>query len=233
MAAIRRVKSGINGLDSLIDGGFLQGSANLVTGNAGTGKTIFGLQFLWYGLKKGERCVYISLEESPEDIKEDAVVFGWDFDNYERRGLFRIIYHDPAQANNLNSVLLDEIKSIDAKRVVIDSISLIGVAVQDVAKIRKMIYNITNLVKRTGCTTLMLSEIPASDEKALSRYGVEEFVADSVIVLNYLGIGEQSNRMLEIRKMRRTNHGKDLYPFEISDKGIVLKKDESMNVMMR
>jgi KaiC/GvpD/RAD55 family RecA-like ATPase len=72
---------------------------------------------------------------------------------------------------------------------------------------------------------VILSEIP-EDSKALSRFGVEEFVVDGVIVLNYLGIGEAYSRSLLIRKMRRTNHGRDVYPFEITPKGIVVKKAE-------
>ncbi len=222
----KRIKTGVDLLDSLLQGGFLEGSANLVTGETGTGKTIFGLQFLWYGLQKGESCIYITLEETPEDIKADAASFGWDFAKYEEKGLCRIIYHDPAQVNNLGSVLIDEIKSIRAKRVVLDSTSLVGMALQDESRIRKMLYNIINVIKRTGCTAVLISEIPESSEM-LSRFGIEEFVVDGVIVLNYLEYASGGlDRSMIIRKMRRTNHGKDIYPMEITEKGIVLKRTE-------
>jgi len=223
---MNRVTTGIPGLDAVMDGGFLAGSVNLISGGTGTGKTIFASQFLWEGLKKGESCVYITLEEDPEDIKEDVANFGWDFASYEKKGLFKIIYHDPAQVNNLGAIIISELEGINAKRLVIDSISIMELAINEPSKIRKRIFNLINAIKRKEkCTTVLLSEIP-EDSKALSRYGVEEFVADSVTILSYLGIGEEYNRSLMVRKMRRTNHGKDVYPFEISSKGIGVKRSE-------
>ena len=222
VTSIARLKTGIPGLDPLIQGGVLHRSVNLVTGETGTGKTIFSCQFLWHGLQKGETGVYITLEEDPEDIKEDAKQFGWDFQKYIDKDLFRIIYHDPAQINNLASILIDEIKSVKAKRMVIDSTSVMGLAVKDAAQIRKQILNVVNVIKRTDCTALLTSEI-TEDSKTLSRFGVEEFVADGVFVLNYVGIGENSARTLIIRKMRRTRHGTDIYPIEIGSNGIEIK----------
>ena len=219
---IPRLKTGIPGLDPLIEGGVLHRSVNLVTGETGTGKTIFSCQFLWHGLQKGETGVYITLEEDPEDIKEDAKQFGWDFQKYIEKDLFRIIYHDPAQINNLSSVLIDEIRSLKAKRLVIDSTSVMGLAVKDAAQIRKQLLNVVNVIKRTDCTALLTSEI-TEDSKTLSRFGVEEFVADGVFVLNYVGIGENSARTLIIRKMRRTKHGTDIYPIQIGSSGIEIR----------
>ena len=97
IAGSSRIPSGIPGFDPLIEGWFLENSVNLVTGETGTGKTTFCSQFLWNGLQKGETGLYITLEERPEDIKADAAMFGWDFDGFEKKGLCRIIYHDPAQ----------------------------------------------------------------------------------------------------------------------------------------
>jgi len=221
-----RVTSGIPGLDQLMEGGFLENSVNLVTGETGTGKTTFCLQFLWEGLQKGETCVYITLEQSPEDIKEDAAHFGWDFTSYEKKGLCRVIYHDPAQVNNLGVVIVDEIKSLKAKRLIVDSTSLIGLSLDSKAQVRKMLINLVNVVKKAGCTALLISEIE-EDSKGLSRYGVEEFVVDGIIRMNYLEYASGDlNRSLIIRKMRRTNHGADIYPTSITKKGFVVKKNE-------
>jgi KaiC/GvpD/RAD55 family RecA-like ATPase len=226
VSEIKRIKTGITGLDGIIDGGFVQGSSYLVTGGTGCGKTIFACQFLWQGLQEGETGVYISLEEDPMDIKEDAALFGWDFEKFEKKGLFRIIYHDPAQVNNLGSVMMNEIAAIKAKRLVIDSTAVMGLTLDSISQIRRRVYGIVNAIKsHDGCTALILSEIP-EDSKALSRFGVEEFVVDGVVVLNYLGVGDQYSRSLMVRKMRRTNHGRDLYPFEITKKGIIVKKAE-------
>jgi KaiC/GvpD/RAD55 family RecA-like ATPase len=226
MPGTNRISTGIPGLDPLIEGGFLENSVNLVTGETGTGKTIFCSQFIWNGLQKGETGLYITLEERPEDIKADAAMFGWDFSSFEKKGLCRIIYHDPAQVNNLGSVIIDEIKSLKAKRLVIDSTSLIGMNIQEPSQIRKMLLSIVNIIKRTGCAALLVSEI-REDEKALSRYGVEEFVVDSVIILNYLEYASgELNRSLIIRKMRRTDHGTDIYPMGITKNGMSVKKVE-------
>ena len=218
-----RIESGIPGLDPLIQGGLLQNSVNLVTGATGTGKTIFCAQFIWHGLQKGDTCLYISLEEDPKDIIEDALQFGWDFEKFEKKGLLKVIYHDPAQVNNLGTVIIDEIKRMDAKRLVIDSTSIVGLTIENPSQIRKILYNIAGTIKKTNCTALLTSEI-AEGSKKLSRFGVEEFVVDGVIVLNYLEYAAGGlDRSLIIRKMRRTKHGKDIYPIDITQKGIVVK----------
>lgn len=219
-----KVESGIPGLDSLIQGGFLQNSVNLVTGETGTGKTLFCAQFLWHGLQKGDTCLYISLEEDPEDVKADALQFGWDFEKFEKKGLFKIIYNDPAQVNNLGSLIIDEIRRMDVKRLVIDSTSIIGLTIENLSQIRKILYNIIGTIKKTDCTAILTSEI-SEGSKQLTRFNVEEFVVDSVIVLNYLeyAAGGGMDRSLIIRKMRRTKHGKDVYPMDITAKGIVIK----------
>ena len=218
-----RMESGISGLDPLIQGGFLQNSVNLVAGETGTGKTIFCTQFLWHGLQKGDTCLYITLEEDPQDIKDDAMQFGWDLEKFEKKGLLKVIYHDPAQVNNLGAVIMDEIKRMDVKRLVIDSISVVALTIESQSQIRKALYNMISTIKKTGCTALVTSEIPEG-VKQLSRFGVEEFVVDGVIVLNYLEYAAGGlDRSLIIRKMRRTKHGKDVYPIDITPKGIVLK----------
>jgi KaiC/GvpD/RAD55 family RecA-like ATPase len=223
---VKRLETGIPGLDPLMQGGFLPNSVNLVTGETGTGKTIFCSQFLWHGLQQGETCLYITLEEDPEDIKEDAIQFGWDFSKYADKGMFKIVYHDPAQLNNLGTTLIDEIKKLKATRLAIDSTSVIGLNLDNAAQVRKMLINVINTIKASGCVAVITSEI-REGEKALSRFGVEEFVVDSVIVLNYLEYAAGGlDRSLIIRKMRRTKHGKDIYPIEITGNGLLVKPVE-------
>jgi len=219
-----RIPTGLPGLDSLMEGGVLKNSMTLITGGTGTGKTIVCLHFLMEGLKRGEPCVFMSLEEDPEDIKADALQFGWDLDKYEEKGLFRIIFHDPFETD-ISSVLVNQIEYIKAKRLVVDSLSMLGLYMKDQATVRKQLGKLMKSVKNAGCTTFVTSEI-LEESKALSRFGVEEFVVDGVLILNYLGIGQETNRSLQIRKMRRTNHGKDIYPFKITTKGIELQAEE-------
>ncbi len=224
---VRRVSTGIKGLDTLLEGGFIKGSAVLVTGGAGTGKTIFGLQYLWEGLKKGEPGVYITLEEDVEDIKEDARKFGWDFAEYEKKGLFRIVYFDPLQVNEMGINVVDDIGKIDAQRVVIDSVSIVGMILPNHMQIRKKLISLINSVKNTGATSVLISEVLDSDEKGLSRFGVEEFVVDGVVVLRYLNIGGENFGSLEIRKMRRTKHHHGTFDLIINEKGIKIGETSS------
>lgn len=220
-----RVKTGIPGLDSLIEGGFVQNAVYLLTGETGSGKTIFCCQYVWAGLEKGETAVYISMEEDPKEIKDDVAMFGWDFAKYEKKGLLRILYHDPAQVDKLSSLIQSEVMGLKANRLVLDSTAAMSLALENHSLIRRKVAGIVSTMKRhTQCTSLVVTEIPEGS-KALSRFGVEEFVVDGIIVLNYLGAETQS-RAITIRKMRRTRHGRDVYPMEITSKGIVVKKGE-------
>ena len=108
---------------------------------------------------------------------------------------------------------------------------MLGLYMKDRATVRKQLGKLMKSVKNTGCTTIIISEI-LEESKALSRFGVEEFVVDGVVVLNYLGIGDDNNRSMQIRKMRRTKHGKDIYPYKIGSKGIELASG-GLPVMMR
>ncbi|MBI2675442.1 MAG: ATPase [Candidatus Aenigmarchaeota archaeon] len=222
---IKRVATGIPGLDRLMEGGLVENSVTLLTGETGTGKTIFASQYIYGGLLNNEPGMFITLEETPEDIKNDAAIFGWDFDKFEKKGLFKIIYHDPVQVNNIDSVIIGELNTLKAKRLVIDSTSLVALNIENPAQIRRRLFHIISSIKRNRTTAIVTSEIPEGS-KALSRFGVEEFVVDGVVVLHYLGIGEVSARSLTIRKMRRTSHGNDVYPLEIAKSGLVVKKSE-------
>ncbi|MBI4020969.1 MAG: ATPase [Candidatus Aenigmarchaeota archaeon] len=226
MPLLQRVKTGIPGLDSLIEGGLVENSVILVSGGTGCGKTILASQFIYHGLERGDPGLYITLEETPEDIRADSLQFGWDFQKYEKKGLCKIIYHDPAQINNIGTVILDELSRSRAKRLAIDSTSVMTLAMENPAQIRKKLYGIISTIKRAGHTTaLLMADIPEGS-KGLSMFGVEEFVADAVIVLSYLGVEGSTSRSLQIRKMRRTDHGKDVYPMVISKKGIAIRQSE-------
>lgn len=216
---VERIKTGIPGLDKILKGGMPKGSVVLVTGGAGTGKTTFLSQFLWKGLQDGEKCLYITLEETPEDLVNDAVLYGWDFSAYRKSGKFRIDFFDPFELGDVNARLKDMIAVNKFTRVVIDSTSLFGMYLNDEYKIRKKLFKLTQDLKEAKCTALISAEIP-ENSKALSRYGVEEFVVDGVIVLYYLGLGEGIFRNLAVRKMRRTDHRHGAFPLEMTNKGI-------------
>jgi KaiC/GvpD/RAD55 family RecA-like ATPase len=213
-----RISTGIPGLDDILQGGFVPHSTVLISGEAGTGKTIFCTQFIWNALCMGENGVYVTLQQSPDEIKNDVLPFGRDFYSAEVRGQARIIYTDPSEdVKKTVNLILKNVKDINAKRLVVDSVTLIGEQAKDVR--RSLTYLVREL-KRMGVTTLITSEIEEGTNK-VCKFGVEEFIVDGVIVLKCGEdvIGDKP-RSLYIKKMRRTKHDLNYHPFEITDRGI-------------
>jgi len=220
-----RIKSGIPGLDPLIGGGFLKGHTILITGPAGAGKTIFCCQFIWEGLKNGEKCMYITFEELPDEIRADAAAFGWDFEKYEREGKLILTFKDPFQTSDISTRLENEIRQQGISRVVIDSTSLLGLYFKDPNDVRRELYKLLGALKASKATSLLTAET-REDITFAPRFGVEEYVADASILLFFTGIGETGFRSIQVRKMRNTKHSTNTHPFEITDKGIVIHRSE-------
>jgi KaiC/GvpD/RAD55 family RecA-like ATPase len=227
-----RVKIGIEGIDELIQGGLIPGSLTLLTGTAGTGKTIAATQFIWNGATKYDQPgVYVSFEEPPENIKANVAPFGWDFSKLEKDKKVIFARYDPYHIEDIYELIETNIKKIGAQRVVIDSISALGIYVRDVPELRRMVFNISLLLRKLGCTSILTSEIlPA--QKSLSRFGVEEFVTDGVIVLYYLRADSQYSRSMTVWKMRGTDHSNKLHPYRITNKGIIVYPKEEAFVKM-
>ncbi len=225
---IERCPTGIDGFDSLIEGGFVRGSSVLLTGGTGCGKTTLGMQFLYNGaVKYGEPGVYISFEQHPKDIIRDCSRYGWDIQSQINKGLIAMNFIEPYSFEEFSSIIEDSIRVSKAKRLVVDSTSVFGLYLRDEHDVRKKIYELLRLVRKTECTTVLISEI-LEDSKGLSRFGVEEFVSDGVVVLYYMGIGTETHRSLLVRKMRGTSHDEDIHPIEFGKGGIVIKSKDSL-----
>jgi KaiC/GvpD/RAD55 family RecA-like ATPase len=242
---MNRVKTGVPGLDELIEGGFPEGRSILISGACGTGKTIIGMQYLYMGATKyKDPGIYVSLDERPELVRQDMLRFGWDIRTLENQNMLQIIdgsiakiglqseeeFSMPATGFDIDKLLLEILratKRIGAKRIVIDSIPALGFNFENDNQIRAAILKLSYLLMKMGITTLMITEIEEGNNK-FSRYGVEEFVADGVITLHYMGLGSgRSNRTMHIRKMRATKHSEDLHPVEITtEKGVIISKVE-------
>ncbi len=233
-----RVPTGIPGFDKLIGGGFIKGSTNLLAGGTGSGKSIFSMEFLYNGISKfNEPGLYICFEEGIASLKEDAKMFGWDFDKYEKNKKITFLYLTPYTTTDLQSLLAEEIPKSKAKRVVIDSISIFAMALNDLYRIRKQIFFLVNALQKAGATSILTSEIvgeapldisSSTRDGSFSRYGVEEFIADSVITLHNSGLGGAGDRAIRVVKMRRTDHTKGPVPFEIGNQGVkVYQKEKS------
>lgn len=221
-----RIKTGIEGFDEIVKGGIPKGQIVLLSGAPGTGKTTICAQYVWEGLKKyNENGVFVSFEENAKSIRETYKGFGYDFNQYERLGKFAFLKYDPYHIEEVFDLLESSIRDIGAKRVVIDSISALGLHVRDKAELRRMIFNLSTILKKLECTSVMVSEIvPGS--KGISRHGVEEFVADSVVVLYYERNNLVFNRAIQIWKITGSDHSKKLHPYKITGKGIVIRPEE-------
>jgi KaiC/GvpD/RAD55 family RecA-like ATPase len=241
--SMKRIKSGIQGLDELIEGGFPEGRTMLVSGACGTGKTIFCMQYIYNGAKKyNEPGIYVTLDERPELIRQDMARFGWDIRKMETEKTVEIIdgsiakvgipseeeFAMPATGFDVDKLLIEIMrvsKRLGAKRLVIDSLPSLGFNLPDEGEIRKAILKMSYMLMRIGVTSLLTTE---ADEGAnrYGKFGVEEYVADGVLVMHYMGVGMRSNRTLHIRKMRATKHSEDLHPLEIGPSGIIVHKIE-------
>jgi len=222
---LERLEIGIEGLDDMILGGVPRRSLMVAIGSAGTGKTTFGLQFLNHGLEQGEAAVYITLEESYDRILSTANEKGWDFEGYVDDDQLAIVDIDPVEmANSLDTIQNDLpglIEDFGADRLVLDSVSLLEMMYERAPKRRSQVFGFTRALKRAGITTLLTSE--ANEENAYaSRFGIVEYLADAVFVLQYVrGSDFRETRLaIEIQKIRDANHSRATKPYELTGTGI-------------
>lgn len=225
--AMNRVKTGISGLDEMLQGGLPENHIVLVMGSFGTGKTTLGLQFLVEGLRQSEPCIFISLEEDKDSILKNAASFGWDLSpaiEAKKLGLFKL---EPSDAKTtitrIKSELPKFVKSFGAKRVVLDSVSLLNMMFTDENERRSNLFNLCQLLRSTGATSLLTAEVKDENQRS-SRDGLAEYTADGVLLLQSDENREGGEVQLTIRimKMRRTTHSRRVKPYSITDKGITV-----------
>lgn len=229
---IDRVDIGIEGLDEMVQGGVPERSLIVVLGAAGTGKTTFGLQFLNEGLNSGEKCVYITLEETKDSLIDAATEKGWPYDEYVEAGDLAIVDLDPVEmANSLASIRNDLprlVGEFDAERLVLDSVSLLEMMYDDQAERRTEVFDFTKALKQAGVTTMLTSEANEGNPYA-SRYGIIEYLTDAVFVLQYVRSEFSETRLaVEIQKIRNANHSRETKPYEITSEGISVYKQANI-----
>ena len=237
-----RVPTGIEGFDELCGGGLIRDSAYLLAGTSGSGKTLFGLQYLYNGASLyGESGIFLATEERPARVRKNALLFGWNFEELENEN--KIAFIDASSAKigmpsvekyvdirrfDMDSVV-DQIISIqddiNATRAVIDSSTSISYFIGDKAKMRVELLRLGATLEVLGMTSLMVSEI--IDSK-IRGFGFESFVTDGVIILYNRRAENVRVRSLEIYKMRGSEHSNKVHPFDITKKGIVVHPKEEM-----
>ncbi|MFH1126572.1 MAG: ATPase domain-containing protein [archaeon] len=219
---IERIKTNITGLDDILNGGIPEGNEILIAGPTGSGKTILSLEFLYRGALNGERGIYISFEEDEKAIVRNVTEIGMDLAEQIENDMIRVIRYDPYRFENLSDLLTMNIKETGAKRIVIDSITAINLYIQEEKDIRKTLVDIQSILRNNNCTAFLISEIPAENSKMISRFGVEEFVADGIIILYYTHINSEYSRSISVWKMRGSTHSRKIHPFKISKEGIII-----------
>lgn len=226
--SIPRVPTGVHGFDDLVEGGLPEKDLILLTGSSGTGKTTFAMNFLVEGARKGENGVYISLEEPVESHIKKMKLFGFGSDDLVKQKKILITEPDLYDFDKLLTHIEDSVLKVKAKRLVIDSTSLIGLYFKDDFKVRTSLMDLGKSLRRLGCTTLAINEVK-ENSRDLSSFGVEEFIADGVIVLYLIKKNNIYTRGLSVRKMRLTNHSLKVHPVQIvGGQGIVVYPTEEV-----
>ena len=218
----QRVPTGIEGLDTLIEGGFLRGDVILVAGGSGSGKTIFSTQFIYNGaLQYDEKGVYATFEEDSKTLKRNMLRFGFDLEKLEKEGTVKVIDLETLKGGGLSAnieYILGTLNKIDAKRLVIDSLTAFLSACTEKLEYRMLMHLIYRMLKTRNVTTIMTCSV-SKGAKTLGL-GIEEFIADSLIFLeNSIENLELRTRFL-LQKMRGTDHSKKYHNVIITDKGL-------------
>src|SRR4051812_4065594 len=229
-ATVQKMPTGMGGFDIIAMGGLPRNRTTLISGTAGSGKTVFAMQFLAEGIRDhGEGGVFVTFEETASDIRKNMKGFGWDLAKWEAEGKLAFVDASPdphvetivSGAFDLAALMArveNAVKKTKATRVAVDSIGAIFSQFSDQSIVRRELYRIAAGLKDLGTTAVLTAE-RADDYGPIARFGVEEFIADNVMILrNALG-AEKRRRTLEILKFRGTDHHKGEFPFTIATDG--------------
>jgi circadian clock protein KaiC len=225
---LEKCPTGIKGLDEITKGGIPRGRPTLICGSAGSGKTLFAMEFLMRGARDyGEPGVFMTFEETPEDLAKNFTSLGFDLHGMIARGHIAMD-HVKIERNEIEETgeydleglfirLGNAIDSVGAKRVVLDTIEALFAGLSNTAILRAELRRLFHWLKDRGVTAIVTGE---SGDKLLTRYGLEEYVADCVIFLDFRIEDQISTRRLRIVKYRGSSHGSDEYPFLIDEAGL-------------
>jgi len=222
---VTRVSTGVKELDKLVEGGLPKGSVVLYSGAPGAGKSILTMQYLEDGIKKGETCVYVEIEEQPQKILEQASQFGM----FKKppvilsatsllKGISEEGIDDTIEARI--KYVLKKLDDLKPDRIVLDSVT--SLTIEDGLEARRLVRLLIEGLAKNNATCIVTGESLDGDYPDK----VTPFLVDGVILLSHLVVGSSAGRSLFIQKLRETKHSEEVHPFEIGKKGIVLKPVE-------
>ncbi|MFQ5475863.1 MAG: RAD55 family ATPase [Nitrosopumilus sp.] len=229
------VKTGIPGFDSTLSVGLKKNSSVVVSGPPGSGKTTFGLQFIYFGAREfDEPGVYISLSQSVDEIKNDCKTFGWNIDDLMKKGKILMIDLRPFKIQDevigrddsfyrgeqipfehLTKFILNSIKKIKAKRIVIDSISILGMQYSDKLHMRQGLQGMIQSLENFEVTSLLISEFSENNQVPS-----EWFVTSGIIQLDNQIIDNKMRRTIKITKLRGIEHSEQVHSLELRSNGL-------------
>lgn len=210
-------------MDEMMEGGFERDSTVLVIGGCGSGKSTLSMQYLYNGATQyNEPGLYVTFEENPGKIKKHMGKYGWDLDVLEKEGKLKILRINPRDAINMveqnSGEIIVAIEDFSAKRVVVDSISIIESLMSGNVEMKEGMMRLCERLTDQKTTSVIITEAEQGFGD-YSRHGIMEFIVDGVIVLYNIQTGNLRSNALEVLKMRGTNHHKGIVPFRIA-KGI-------------
>ncbi|MES2565950.1 MAG: circadian clock protein KaiC [Bacteroidota bacterium] len=225
---LEKTQTGIAGLDEITEGGLPKGRPTLICGSAGCGKTLMGMQFLIKGITEfNEPGVFMSFEEPTDDLAKNVLSLGFDIKKLAADNLLKIdhVMVERSEIEETGEYDLEglfirleyAIDSVGAKRVVLDTIESLFAGLNNASILRAELRRLFHWLKNKGVTAIITGE---RGEKSLTRQGLEEYVSDCVILLDFRVIDQISTRRLRIVKYRGSTHGTNEYPFLIDENGI-------------
>ncbi|HEX7182436.1 MAG TPA: circadian clock protein KaiC [Thermoanaerobaculia bacterium] len=228
LQGIQKASTGIAGLDEITAGGFPAGRPTLVCGSAGCGKTLMAMEFLVRGaVEHGEPGVFVTFEESPEELAQNVRSLGFDLEDLERRNLLLVEYIHVERSEieetgeyDLEGLFIRlgfAIDSIGARRIVLDTLEVLFGGLDNEAILRSELRRLFRWLKEKGLTAVVTGE---RGEGALTRQGLEEYISDCVILLDHRVSDQLATRRLRVVKYRGSVHGTNEYPFLIDERGI-------------
>lgn len=228
--ALEKALTGIEGIDQLTFGGLPAGRPTLVCGSAGSGKTMLAAEFLVHGaVKYGEPGVFMTFEETTEELTQNMRSLGFDLDKLQKQKKIAIdfVKVERSEIEETGEYDLDglfirigyAIDTIGAKRIVLDTIEALFAGVPNHAILRAELRRLFRFLKSKGVTAIITGE---RGESSFTRYGLEEYVADCVILLDHRTADQVSTRRLRVVKYRGSQHGTNEYPFLIGADGIIV-----------
>ena len=236
--ALEKCRTGISGFDEITGGGLPKGRPTLVCGGAGSGKTLFAMEFLLNGATQyNEPGIFISFEENERELTENVASLGWDLEalSREKKIFLDHVYIERSEIEetgefNLEGLFIrieSALSAVNAKRIAVDSMEALFSGFSDEMSLRAEIRRLFRWLKEKGLTAVITGE---QGKGSFTRHGLEEYISDCVVFLDNRMNDQVATRRIRVVKYRGTSHGANEYPFLITEKGFSVLPITSLNL---